>query len=51
VNRVEVAKCALGELPRAPLNVSLAWSATELTMQHRTDQEHYLDGFRRAGLN
>ena len=47
----EVAKAALGELRRTQPNVSLAWIANELPMQHRTDQEHYLDGFRRAGLN
>jgi TolB-like protein len=46
----EVAKAALGELRRTQPNVSLAWIANELPMRHRTDQEHYLEGFRRAGL-
>jgi TolB-like protein len=46
----EVAKVALGELRRAQPNVSLAWVASELPMQRCADQEHYLEGFRRAGL-
>jgi TolB-like protein len=46
----EVAKAALQELRRAQPNISLAWIANELPMQRCSDQEHYLEGFRRAGL-
>ncbi len=46
----EVAKLALGELRRTQPNVSLAWIASELPMQRCSDQEHYVEGFRRAGL-
>lgn len=46
----EVAKVALGELRRTQPNVSLAWIASELPMQRCSDQEHYVEGFRRAGL-
>jgi TolB-like protein len=46
----ELAKAALGELRRTQPNVSLGWIANQLPMRHRTDQEHYLEGFRRAGL-
>jgi len=46
----EVATAALGELRRAQPDVSLAWIAHELPMRCCCDQEHYLEGFRRAGL-
>jgi TolB-like protein len=46
----EVARAALRELRRAQPNVSLAWIGNELPMQRCSDQEHYLEGFRRAGL-
>jgi len=46
----EVAKAALQELRRTQPNISLAWIANELPMRHCSDQEHYLEGFRRAGL-
>ena len=46
----EVAKAALQELRRAQPNISLAWIANELPIQHCSDMEHYLEGLRRAGL-
>ena len=49
--RVDLAKAALQELRRVQPNVSLAWIAEHMPIQHETEREHYLDGFRRAGLN
>jgi TolB-like protein/cytochrome c-type biogenesis protein CcmH/NrfG len=46
----EIAKTALNELRRAQPNVSLAWLRDQLPIKHDADREHYLDGFRRAGL-
>jgi TolB-like protein len=46
----EVAAAALGELRRVQPNVSLAWLATNMPIRHSTEMEHYLEGFRRAGL-
>ena len=48
--RGEVAKVALQELRRAQPNISLAWIAEHMPIQHHSDREHYLDGFKRAGL-
>jgi tetratricopeptide (TPR) repeat protein len=50
VGETEVATAALRELRRAQPNVSLAWLATELPIKEDADREHYLEGFRRAGL-
>jgi tetratricopeptide (TPR) repeat protein len=46
----DIAKAALLELRRAQPTISLAWIATELPMRRSADSEHYLEGFRRAGL-
>jgi TolB-like protein/cytochrome c-type biogenesis protein CcmH/NrfG len=46
----DVAKNALTELRRAQPNVSLDWLRARLPIKHDADREHYLDGFRRAGL-
>jgi TolB-like protein len=46
-----VAGAALKELRRAQPNISLAWIASQVPLQHDADREHYLEGFRRAGLN
>ena len=46
----DVAKSALAELRRAQPNVSLAGLRDLLPIKHDPDREHYLDGFRRAGL-
>jgi len=45
-----VAKSALAELRRAQPNVSLAWLHDRLPVKNDADREHYLEGFRRAGL-
>ena len=46
-----VAAAALQELRRAQPNVSLAWIREHVPLQHEADLEHYLEGFRRAGLD
>ena len=46
----ELARAALRELHRAQPNITLAWIANELPMKQPADREHYLEGFRRAGL-
>jgi TolB-like protein len=45
-----VAAAALHELRRVQPNVALAWIATQMPIQHDAEREHYLEGFRRAGL-
>jgi tetratricopeptide (TPR) repeat protein len=47
----EVAKAALHELRRAQPNISLAWIAKQMPIKEDADREHYLEGFRRAGLD
>ena len=47
----EVAKAALRELRRAQSNISLAWIAKQMPIQEDAEREHYLEGFRRAGLD
>ena len=47
----EAAKAALEACRRAQPNISLAWLAEHMPIQQDTDREHYLEGFRRAGLN
>jgi tetratricopeptide (TPR) repeat protein len=47
---IEVAKAALAQLRRTQPNISLAWIATQLPWSIDADREHYLEGFRRAGL-
>jgi hypothetical protein len=46
----EAAGQALQELRRAQPNISLVWIASHMPIRHEADREHYLDGFRRAGL-
>ena len=46
----EVAKAALEACRRAQPNISLAWLAEFMPIQQASDREHYLEGFRRAGL-
>ena len=48
--QIDVAKAALAELRRTQPNISLAWISTQLPWKHDADREHYLEGFRRAGL-
>jgi TolB-like protein len=47
----ELAHAALRELRRAQPNISLAWIAKQVPIQQDADREHYLEGFRRAGLD
>ena len=44
------AAAALLELRRTQPNISLSWIATQLPWRDEADREHYLEGFRRAGL-
>lgn len=44
------AAIALGELRRAQPNVSLEWIAREMPIVGEAERQHYVDGFRRAGL-
>ncbi|WGD52041.1 winged helix-turn-helix domain-containing tetratricopeptide repeat protein [Bradyrhizobium sp. CB1650] len=45
-----LADMALRELRRTQPNISLHWIATQLPWTNAADREHYLEGFRRAGL-
>ena len=49
--QTEVAKAALQALRRAQPNISLNWIAAQMPIQHDAEREHYLEGFRRAGLD
>jgi TolB-like protein/predicted Zn-dependent protease len=46
----DVADAALQELRRVQPNISLAWIASQMPIKNDADREHYLQGFRRAGL-
>ena len=48
--RDDVASAALKELRRAQPNISMAWLSNQMPFQHDADRKHYLEGFRRAGL-
>jgi TolB-like protein/cytochrome c-type biogenesis protein CcmH/NrfG len=48
--QLDVARAALAECRRAQPNISLAWVAAHMPIRHDADREHYLEGFRRAGL-
>ncbi|HEX2150465.1 MAG TPA: winged helix-turn-helix domain-containing protein [Stellaceae bacterium] len=47
----DAAKAALEACRRAQPNISLAWLATQMPIKEARDREHYLEGFRRAGLD
>jgi TolB-like protein/cytochrome c-type biogenesis protein CcmH/NrfG len=47
----DVAKAALQELRRAQPNISLAWIANQMPIKQDAEREHYLEAFRRAGLD
>jgi TolB-like protein/cytochrome c-type biogenesis protein CcmH/NrfG len=47
----DFAKAALRELRRVQPNISLAWIASEMPIKQDVDREHYLQAFRRAGLD
>ena len=46
-----IAKLALEDLRRAQPNISLAWIASQMPIKLDAEREHYLEGFRRAGLS
>ncbi len=46
----DFATAGLQELRRVQPNISLAWVASEMPFKLDSDREHYLEGFRRAGL-
>jgi TolB-like protein/Tfp pilus assembly protein PilF len=48
--QAEAATAALQDLRRAQPNISLAWIASHMPIQRDADREHYLEGFRRAGM-
>jgi tetratricopeptide (TPR) repeat protein len=47
----DVAKLGLEALRRAQPNISLAWIANHLPIRDEPDQKHYIEAFRRAGLD
>ena len=48
---IDLARAALQELRRAQPNISLAWIARHLPIKQDAEREHYLEAFRRAGLD
>jgi TolB-like protein len=46
----EIGRAALVELRRAQPNISLEWIASQMPIQQPDEMQHYLEGFRRAGL-
>jgi tetratricopeptide (TPR) repeat protein len=46
----QAAMAALAEARRVLPNISLAWLATNIPIRDPAEMEHYLEGFRRAGL-
>jgi TolB-like protein len=49
--QTDAAALALRALRRAQPNVSLAWIAEHMPIKSDAEREHYLDAFRRAGLD
>jgi TolB-like protein len=47
----DVATAALEELRRAQPNISLDWIADQMPFKRHEDRDHYVEAFRRAGLN
>jgi tetratricopeptide (TPR) repeat protein len=48
--QTELATAALKELRRAQPNISLAWLLTKMPIKEAAEMQHYVEGFRRAGL-
>jgi tetratricopeptide (TPR) repeat protein len=48
---IEVATAALQELRRTQPNISLSWIAHHVPIKQEAAREHYLEAFRRAGLD
>jgi TolB-like protein len=46
-----IAEAALRELRRVQPNISLAWIASQIPTKDDAEREHYLEAFRRAGLD
>jgi TolB-like protein/cytochrome c-type biogenesis protein CcmH/NrfG len=46
----DIARVSLQELRRVQPNISLAWVAGQMPIKLQADREHYLEGFRRAGM-
>jgi tetratricopeptide (TPR) repeat protein len=46
-----IATAALEELRRVQPNISLEWIAKEMPIRQDAERKHYLEGFRRAGLD
>ncbi len=49
--QADIAAAALEQLRRAQPNISLDWIAHHMPIKEAPELEHYLAGFRRAGLN
>jgi TolB-like protein len=47
----EIATAALEELRRVQPNISLEWISKEMPIRRDAERKHYLEGFRRAGLD
>lgn len=47
----DIATASLQELHRAQPNISLTWIVKQMPIKEPAELEHYLEGFRRAGLN
>jgi len=47
----ETAEAALRELRRVQPNITLEWIAGQIPTRYDAEREHYLEGFRRAGLD
>jgi tetratricopeptide (TPR) repeat protein len=49
--QADTAKAALRELRRVQPNISLAWIASQIPTKRDAERKHYLEAFRRAGLD
>jgi TolB-like protein/Flp pilus assembly protein TadD len=49
--QIDAAETALQDLRRVQPNVSLAWIATNMPIWHQAERDHYVEAFRRAGLD
>ncbi len=48
---VDAANTALEDLRRVQPNVSLAWISANMPIRHAMEREHYVEAFRKAGLD
>jgi tetratricopeptide (TPR) repeat protein len=49
--QADIATAALEELRRAQPNISLAWISKQMPFKRDADRDHYMEAFRRAGLD